>query len=258
VQVLHVVVALAAGFVITQAAIFITTVWLHRGLAHRGLTVRAPTTFAFRWVIWLSTGMRPREWVAVHRRHHASSDTEDDPHSPIVLGYWKVQLTNAAMYRRAARDDVTVSKYAKDLPADRWDRVLFDKAFLGLGVGVFLFCLGFKLAVDQWWLGLIAAVFHAVLYLGLSGAINGIGHMWGGRPADGTSATNNQWLAWITAGEGLHNNHHAKATSARFALHRREIDPGWWLIKVLMGVRQVTIRHQPQPVLAKVPVSASR
>jgi stearoyl-CoA desaturase (delta-9 desaturase) len=256
VQVLHVVVALAAGFVVTQVAIFITTVYLHRGLAHRGLTVKAPTSFGFRWVIWLTTGMRPREWVAVHRRHHASSDTPDDPHSPIVKGYSKVQLANAAMYRTAARDDVTVPKYAKDLPPDGWDRVLFDRAGLGLGVGITIFCLAFWLATGTWWLGLVAAVFHAVLYLGLSGAINGIGHMWGRRPADGTSATNNQWLAWITAGEGLHNNHHAKATSARFSLHRREIDPGWWLIKALMALRQVTIRHQPAAI--QVPVVAAR
>lgn len=193
--------------------------------------------------------------MAVHRRHHASSDTSDDPHSPIVLGYWKVQLTNAAMYRKAARDDVTVTKYAKDLPADRWDDVLFDKAFLGLGIGVFFFCLFFQAVWGQWWLGLIAGVFHAVMYLGLSGAINGIGHMWGRRPLDTTSATNNQWLAWITAGEGLHNNHHAKATSARFALHRREVDPGWWLIKVLTTVRQADVRHQPTPRSERVSAS---
>jgi len=256
VLVLHVFVALAAGLVVTQAAIFVTTVWLHRGLAHKGLTVKAPTTFAFRWLIWLSTGMRPREWVAVHRRHHASSDTEDDPHSPIVLGYWNVQFANAAMYRKAARDGVTVNKYAKDLPADRWDRVLFDKAFLGLGVGVFFFCLFFQLLWGQWWLGLIAGAFHAVSYLGLSGAINGIGHMWGRRPLTTTSATNNQWLAWITAGEGLHNNHHAKSTSAKFSLHRREIDPGWWFIRALMGLRQITVRHQPAPTLEKVSAAA--
>jgi stearoyl-CoA desaturase (delta-9 desaturase) len=236
-------------------AIFATTVYLHRGLAHRGLTVRTPTSFVFRLFLWMSTGMRPREWVAVHRRHHASSDTADDPHSPIVLGYWRVQLANAAMYRKAARDKVTVAKYAKDLPPDRWDAVLFDKAFLGLGVGITLSCIVFWAAAGHWWLGLVASLFHAVTYLMLSGAINGIGHMWGRRPADNTSATNNQWLAWITAGEGLHNNHHARATSARFALYRREIDPGWWLIKALMAVRQISVRHQPVP--ARVPVSVS-
>jgi stearoyl-CoA desaturase (Delta-9 desaturase) len=257
VLVLHVFVALAAGFAVTQAAIFITTIYLHRGLAHRGLTVKTPTALAFRWFIWMSTGMRPREWVAVHRRHHASSDTTDDPHSPIVLGYWRVQLANAAMYRKAARDNVTVAKYAKDLPADRWDRALFDRAFLGLAVGVTMSCAVFLLATGHWWLGLIASVFHTVLYLGLSGAINGIGHMWGRRPLATTSATNNQWLAWITAGEGLHNNHHAKATSAKFSLHRREIDPGWWIIKALMQLRQVSIRHQPAPTLEKVTVSAA-
>jgi stearoyl-CoA desaturase (delta-9 desaturase) len=248
VLVLKVFVALAAGFVVTQVAVFATTVYLHRGLAHRGLSVRPQASFAFRWLLWMTTGMRPREWVAVHRRHHASSDTADDPHSPIVLGYWRVQLANAAMYRKAARDKVTVVKYAKDLPPDRWDAVLFDRAFLGLGAGIAVFCLAFQLATGRWWLGLVAAGFHTTSYLLLSGAINGIGHKWGRRPADNTSATNNQWLAWITAGEGLHNNHHARATSARFALRRGEIDPGWWLVRALMAVRQISVRHQPSLV----------
>ncbi len=215
----------------------VTTVYLHRGLAHRALTVNGPVAIVSRTIIWLATGMRPREWAAVHRRHHAATDTPEDPHSPAQVGFWRVQLANAALYRRVARDGVTVDRYARDLPADRLDRVLFDHAFLGLGTGVVLLCL-----VLGWETGLLAAAIHAVSYLMLSGAINAVGHT-AGRRVHPNSATNVQLLALITAGEGLHNNHHAAPTSARFSLQRGEIDPGWWVVRFLERCKLASIRH---------------
>ena len=95
----------------------------------------------FRVLIWLMTGIRPRQWVAVHRKHHAFTDVPGDPHSPVLLGFWRVQLANAALYRKVARDGVTTQRYAKDLPPDRWDKLLFDHAFLGLGIGIGALCL---------------------------------------------------------------------------------------------------------------------
>ncbi|HVA44204.1 MAG TPA: fatty acid desaturase, partial [Acidimicrobiales bacterium] len=123
---LHALVAVLVGLAICQFANLITTVFLHRALSHRALTLSPGVTFAFRVVIWLSTGIRPRQWVAVHRKHHAFTDVEGDPHSPVILGYAKVQLGNVGLYRKAAKDETLVAKYARDLPADRWDRVLFD------------------------------------------------------------------------------------------------------------------------------------
>ena len=240
------------GFLTAQLAIVVTTVWLHRGLAHKGLSVRGPALPVFRTIIWTCTGMRPRVWVAVHRRHHATSDTEDDPHSPIVLGFWKVQLANAALYRRVAKDQLNSQRYAKDLPADAWDRRLFDKAGLGLGVGITILCVGFALGYGVWWgtvLGFTAAAAHMVSYLGLSGAVNAVGHTLGRRPYENL-ATNNQWLAFITGGEGLHNNHHAAPTSARFSHRRGEIDPGWWIVRVMERMRMASVRHD-SPKLRK-------
>jgi stearoyl-CoA desaturase (delta-9 desaturase) len=233
----HPVLALVVGLAVTQVAIMVTTVYLHRGLAHRALTVNGPVAIVSRTIIWLATGMRPREWAAVHRRHHAATDTPEDPHSPAQVGFWRVQLANAALYRRVARDGVTVDRYARDLPADRLDRVLFDHAFLGLGTGVVLLCL-----VLGWETGLLAAAIHAVSYLMLSGAINAVGHT-AGRRVHPNSATNVQLLAFITAGEGLHNNHHAAPTSARFSLQRGEIDPGWWVVRLLERCKLASIRH---------------
>jgi stearoyl-CoA desaturase (Delta-9 desaturase) len=214
---------------VTQAAVFATTVYLHRVLAHRSLTVRPRVAMVFRAVVWITTGIVPRAWVAVHRRHHAFSDTPQDPHSPVVLGFWAVQLGNVKLYRDTIRDGVTVTKYSRDLPPDRWDRMLFDHALAGLAIGI----------------GLLIVVLgiHTVAYLGISAAVNAVGHTFGKRPYENL-ATNNQWLAWISGGEGLHNNHHAAPTSARFALARGQIDPGWWLIRLLLRTRQAELRHE--------------
>jgi len=230
-----------AAFV-TQAAISVTTVYLHRGLAHRAITVTSPVAIVCRSIIWVTTGMKPREWAAVHRKHHAATDTADDPHSPIVHGFWRVQLANAALYRRAARNELTQHKYGKDLTADWLDKVLFDRAFLGLGVGVTA-AIGVSMLLGFGpWVGLAAATLHMVSYLMLSGAINAVGHLYGTRPY-ATSATNLPWVALLTGGVGLHNTHPAAPTSARFSLHKGEFDPGWLIIRTLAFFRLATIRH---------------
>ena len=93
-----------------------------------------------------------------------------------------------------------------------------------------------------WEIGLIAAVTHASVYLLGEGPSTAIGHKWGKRP-HANLATNNQWLAWFVAGEGLHNNHHAATTSGRMSMAKGEIDPGWWAIKLLVLLRWATVRH---------------
>ena len=234
----------AVGLVLAEVAILVTTVYLHRGLAHRAVSLNPVVNQVCRFVIWILTGMKPREWAAVHRRHHAATDTPEDPHSPLVLGFWRVQLANAALYRRTARDGVTVERYARDLPPDWLDRWFYDRAWLGLGLGVTVLC--FTLG---WQVGLVAAGVHMVAYLGLSGAVNAVGHTVGRRP-NPNSATNGRLLAIVTAGEGLHNNPHAAPTSARFARRFGDIDPGWWAVRALSWVRLARIRHRTVPARA--------
>src|SRR5271154_513515 len=101
----------------------------------------AGVSWVFRFLIWISTGIKPREWAAVHRRHHAYTDVEGDPHSPLLLGTMRVEITNAVLYRRAARDGQTVERYARDLKPDKWDRLLFDHAYFGLAIGITALCL---------------------------------------------------------------------------------------------------------------------
>lgn len=234
--------AFVFGFLVSQVAIFATTVYLHRALSHRALAIRPSAALGFRMLLWITTGMRAREWVAVHRKHHAATDTPEDPHSPIVSGFWRVQLGNVGLYKKVAGDEVAVKRYARDIPTDRLDRVLFDHALLGLGIGIAIAMAFTSLVGLGWQVGLLGAGLHTVTYLMLAGAINAVGHTYGSRPHEG-SATNGQLLALVTAGEGLHNNHHAAPTSATFALHS-ELDPGWWLIRVLRGFGLATIRHE--------------
>jgi stearoyl-CoA desaturase (delta-9 desaturase) len=236
-RVLRVVVAVVIGLFVSQIAFFLSTIYLHRALSHRALTLSPATTFICRVLTWMLTGIRPRQWVAVHRKHHAFTDKQGDPHSPVLLGYPKVQWGNVVLYRNVARDPATVSRYARDLPADRWDRVLFDHSLVGLGLGV-----GLLYFVFGWEVALIASAVHTVFYLVGSGAINAIGHHWGRRPYE-NKATNNQWLAWLVAGEGLHNNHHAVSTSSRLSLARGEFDPAWWVVRLLVRFRWATLRH---------------
>jgi stearoyl-CoA desaturase (delta-9 desaturase) len=230
--------AVLVGLVVAQFATLITTVWLHRALSHRAMTVGAGATWVFRVLTWITTGIRPRQWVAVHRKHHAFTDVEGDPHSPLLVGYWRVQLNNVGLYRRVARDELAVARYARDLRPDRWDRLFFDHALVGLALGIAVLVVVFG---PLW--GAVTAVVHTASYLLLNAAINAVGHMWGRQPHDNT-ARNLQWLALVTMGEGLHNNHHAAPTSARLALQPGEIDPGWWLVRFLERFGWASVRHR--------------
>ena len=229
--------ALVGAVVVTQLAMFVTTIWLHRALSHRAMTVTPGLTRIFRVVTWITTGIRPRQWVAVHRKHHAFTDVEGDPHSPVLVGFPKVQLFNAVLYRRVARNRAEVARYARDLPADRWDRMLFDHAVIGLGIGIAVLFVLFGP-----WLALLASLVHVVLYLSLNAAVNAVGHTFGKRPHPNLAA-NSQWLAWVAGGEGLHNNHHAAPTSARLSMGRGEVDPAWPVIRFLERHGWARIRH---------------
>lgn len=235
-----------AAFVVTQIAIFVTTIYLHRALTHKAVTFAAPVNAAFKFITWITTGIRPRQWVAVHRKHHAHTDTDDDPHSPAILGWWTVQTKNVFLYRSAAKDPQTVEKYAKDLPATRLDRVLFDHALIGLALLTALFMLTLGVIPGAFAVGL-----HFVMYLALSGSVNGPGHHFGTKTFADNSATNLRWLTLLTAGEGLHNHHHAAPTSARFARKWSDLDLGWWVIRGIQTVGLADVRHSDVDALAR-------
>ena len=220
--------SLIAAAVVLQAAVFSTTIYLHRTVAHRSLVLHPAVAWAFRSILWLTTGMVTKEWVAVHRKHHAFTDEEGDPHSPYLEGFWAVQLGNVFYYIKEAKDKAIVEKYSKDMKDDAWDRYFFNYGASGLLIGISLLCviLGVK------W-GLLAAGLHAFTYIFvLSSSINGLCHHSGYKNFDNT-ATNIRFLALLTGGEGLHNNHHGFPRSPKFSFKASEIDPAWPVIKLL-------------------------
>ena len=230
--------ALLASTVVTQVAVYGTTIYLHRSATHKALELHSSLVFLFKLSLWLSTGLHTREWVAVHRKHHAFTDQEGDPHSPKLAGFWSVQLGNVFHYIRTAHDVEVVERYARDIDQGWIDRHIFSIGWLGLTLGTLLLCS----VLGLWW-GLFAAGLHAVMYIFvLSSSINGLCHSVGYRNFDNT-ATNIRLIALVTGGEGLHNNHHGYPRSPKFSWRkseRVEFDPAWIVIRALIALKLAT------------------
>ena len=137
-----------ASFVLAQICTFATSIYLHRALAHRSLTLQPVTALLFRAVLWLLTGQSQQQWVSVHRKHHTFVDRDGDPHSPLLLGFWKVQLWNVYYYVREARQPKTIETFAPDLAPDGWERRVFSRGWTGIVLGTALVMLGIG-----WWQG---------------------------------------------------------------------------------------------------------
>ena len=227
-----IIITLLVALALIQTAVFATTIYLHRTATHRALVLHPAVELLFRVAVWITTGIRVREWVAVHRKHHAFTDEEGDPHSPLLAGFWSVQLGNVFHYMREAANPEVIEKYARDIKNDRWERLIFQRGSLGPVLGTVALC--WVLGIG--W-GLLAAGIHAVMYVFvLSPSINGLCHYAGYKNFDNT-ATNIRTLAVLTGGEGLHNNHHGFPRSPKFSLRRTEFDPAWPVIKLLTALR---------------------
>jgi stearoyl-CoA desaturase (delta-9 desaturase) len=227
------------ALVLAQITIACVTLYLHRSQAHMAVRLHPAVSHFFRFWLWLTTGMVTREWVAVHRKHHARVETEEDPHSPRIYGIHKVLWLGAWLYRREAGRSDTLEKYGAGTPDDWIERRLYTP-HNGLGV---LFMLGIDLVLFGPLAGsLIWLVQMAWIPFWAAGVINGIGHYWGYRNFEVGDASKNivPWGFFI-GGEELHNNHHAYAGSAKFSNKRWEFDIGWVYLRVLgaLGLAEV-------------------
>ncbi len=231
----YVVVALA----LTHVTIAAVTIFLHRSQAHRGLDLHPIVSHFFRFWLWLTTGMVTKEWVAIHRKHHAKVETDEDPHSPQTRGIENVLLRGAELYREEAKNAETLGKYGHGTPDDWIERNVYAP-FSVQGVGVMLL-------IDLILFGPIGATIWAVQMLWIpvtaAGIINGIGHYWGYRNFACADASTNI-VPWgiIIGGEELHNNHHAYGTSAKLSSRWYEFDIGWMYIRTLEMLRLATVR----------------
>lgn len=223
--------------VILQMSVFCTTIFLHRAKTHRGLELHPVAGFLMHLHLSLFTGIVPRQWAAVHRKHHHFSDKQGDPHSPYIYGLWTVLFGNYFFYKKEASDKAVVRKYTPDWNEDALDKLpgMQYAAFAGMGI--------FMLMFGVWW-GVAAWAAHVALYIFLNSAINSVCHMIGYRNFN-NKATNVQWIALLTGGEGLHNNHHEFPTSALFALRGREIDPAWPVIRLLQACNLAKVSQLP-------------
>ena len=219
--------------VATQLTIFSVTLYLHRSQAHRAVDFHPVIAHFFRFWTWLTTSMITREWAAIHRKHHAKCETEEDPHSPQVKGIKTVFWRGVELYREARNDRESIEKYGKGCPDDWIERHLYTPhATLGPTLLLFIsFALFGFAGVAVWAIQMLWIPFWA------AGVVNGLGHWWGYRNFETTDTATNltPWGVWI-GGEELHNNHHAFPSSAKFALRKFEFDIGWSTIKLLQAV----------------------
>jgi len=222
----YVVVAL----VLTQITILSVTIYLHRCQAHRAVNLHPIASHFFRFWLWLTTGMRTKDWAAIHRKHHAKVETEEDPHSPQTRGIWTVLLQGTELYKKEACNQETLDRYGEGTPDDWMERKIYTPhSVMGimtmLGTNVVLFGpLGLTIwAVQMAWIPIFAA-----------GIINGAAHYIGYRNFEVPDASRNLLpIAWFIGGEELHNNHHTFGTSAKFSVKWWEFDLGWGLIRLL-------------------------
>ncbi|RRN79535.1 acyl-CoA desaturase [Pseudoxanthomonas sp. SGD-10] len=229
---------LAVLLVFTQLTIFSVTLYLHRSQAHRGVDFHPAIAHFFRFWTWLTTSMITREWVAIHRKHHAKVETEEDPHSPQTRGIGKVFWEGVELYREARRDRASIEQYGKGAPDDWIERHLYTPhANLGPTLLLLVNFTLFGLPGIAMW-----AIQMAWIPFWAAGVVNGLGHWWGYRNFESSDTSTNltPWAFWI-GGEELHNNHHAFPSSARFSMRRWEFDIGWAAIKGLekLGLAKV-------------------
>jgi len=240
--------------VMTHITILGVTIFLHRSQTHRGLDLHPAVMHFFRFWLWMTTGMVTKEWVAIHRKHHAKCEREGDPHSPMIYGIGKVFFRGAELYREEAANAETLKRFGHGTPDDWLERNLYTPRstwgiLLMLAIDLALFgVLGLTVwAVQMAWIPFWAA-----------GVVNGIGHYWGYRNfACPDTSTNVFPWGLIIGGEELHNNHHAHGTSAKFSTKWWEFDLGWCYIRVLSmvglaKVRRVAPKVKLEPAVAPV------
>jgi len=239
----------AVALVFTHITIASVTLFLHRHQAHRGIDLHPIISHFFRFWLWLTTSMVTKQWVAIHRKHHAKCETEDDPHSPMIEGINKVMWQGAELYRKEAKVQATLDDYGHNTPDDWLERNLYgnrrtNKLGIALMAVINLVLFG-PIGLTIW------AVQMAWIPFWAAGIINGVGHYWGYRNFE-VSDTSTNIVPWgiIVGGEELHNNHHAFGSSSKFSVHWWEFDIGWMYIQILQffGLAKVK-KVAPKPVM---------
>ncbi|MFC6144733.1 MULTISPECIES: DesA family fatty acid desaturase [Paraburkholderia] len=235
--------------VVTHITIIGVTVYLHRCQAHRALDLHPIASHFFRFWLWMTTGMLTGQWAAIHRKHHAKCETEEDPHSPQTRGIWKVLLEGAELYRAEAKNEETLRRFSHGTPNDWMERNVYTRYPI-LGVSIMM-------VIDVALFGAVGLTVWAVQMAWIpfwaAGVVNGLGHFWGYRNFNSSDASTNLLpIGIIIGGEELHNNHHTFATSAKLSNKWYEFDIGWMYIRMMQAVGLAKVKKvAPTPRLTK-------
>jgi stearoyl-CoA desaturase (Delta-9 desaturase) len=227
---------------LTHVTMISVTVFLHRHQAHRSLDLHPIASHFFRLWLWLTTGQVTKEWAAIHRKHHAKCEQEQDPHSPHVHGIKTVLLRGAELYRAESKNKETLARFGHGTPDDWIERNLYTR-YSWQGVGLMM-------VIDLALFGVAGLVVWAVQMawtpIMAAGIINGAGHYWGYRNFEAPDASTNL-SPWgiIIAGEELHNNHHTYPTSAKLSIKPYEFDIGWMYIRILQSMGLASVKKVP-------------
>jgi len=218
---------------LTHVTIVSVTIYLHRHSAHNAVDLHPALAHFFRFWIWLTTGTVTKEWTAIHRKHHATCETDQDPHSPVVLGINKVMWEGAELYQAAATPE-TLERYGQRTPEDWIERKLYTPhSALGIALmaAINLALFGVH-GIWMWAIQMIWIPFFA------AGVINGLGHFFGYRNFECADNAHNI-VPWgiLIGGEELHNNHHSYPNSAKLSRRWYELDIGWVWIRIFQLFR---------------------
>jgi stearoyl-CoA desaturase (delta-9 desaturase) len=224
-------VGIAAGFYVVSS--LGVTVGYHRYFTHGAFRANRALRIALAVAGGLAVQGSVIAWVADHRRHHAFSDREGDPHSPWLFGTSPVALAKGFWHAHMGwlfeRDNTNAERFAPDLIADHDIRTV-DRLFMPMTAVSLLLpaVLGGVITMSWWgavtaffWAGLVRIAFlHHVTW-----SVNSICHMIGSRPFVSRDKAANFWpLAILSMGESWHNSHHADPTCARHGVLRGQVD----------------------------------
>jgi stearoyl-CoA desaturase (Delta-9 desaturase) len=229
----------AVTLLLTHVTIASVTIFLHRHQAHRALTLHPAVSHFFRFWLWLTTGMVTREWVAVHRKHHARCETAEDPHSPQVYGIVRLLFAGVGLYRAEAAREDTLATYGRGTPDDWLEQRIYGQSRYS---GITL-----MLLIDLVLFGWVGVIIWAVQMVWIpfwaAGVINGVGHWFGYRNFETQDASRNiAPIGILIGGEEFHNNHHAYGSSAKLANQWWELDIGWVYIRALELLKLASVK----------------
>ena len=229
----------------THITIVSVTLYLHRGMAHRGIIFSPILSHFMRFWLWLTTGMVTKEWVAVHRKHHRFCEKPGDPHSPHIYGIVNVLFGGAWLYAKATDDKQMIDQYGAGTPDDWIEKNLYSKFSLH---GVILLLILNTILFNGWGI-IIWLIQMAWIPFWAAGVVNGLGHWFGYRNNDTKDRSKNIIpFGFIIGGEELHNNHHDSPASPKLSQKWWEMDVGWWWLKLFLKMKLCELRNYEEKV----------